>query len=264
MLLAFISFHFGTQFQFMFFLFCHNLFPFSYHWLLQDLWESTSVLWTKFNRFFATPSHWLWFGDLQKHEQHISYEIVMKSIVTWKCWMIISPFCLRLCTPLVAELYTSLWGCWSLLCNRILVIGDILCQRAAMLFKLIVLTMEVIVHWLLPGTIADNLLFAFLLLNLGLKTKRFKGRLSERFLPTYQRDWLGRFVAIIFLLLAYFRQMFWNLYFDVQPVYTQPRLLRRSLLFSWSSTPPIQKSIRCRDALGADILALFILVSWAL
>ena len=155
-----------------FFLFCHNLFPFTYHWLLQDLWESTSVLWTKFNRFFATPSHWLWFGDLQKHEQHISYEIVMKSIVTWKCWMIISPFCLRLCTPLVAELYTSLWGCWSLLCNRILVIGDILCQRAAMLFKLIVLTMEVIVHWLLPGTIADNLLFAFLLLNLGLKTKR--------------------------------------------------------------------------------------------
>ena len=74
---------------------------------------------------------------------------------------------------------------------RISVIGDshtddILCQKAAMLFKLIVLKMAVIVHWLLPGTIADNLLFAFLLLNLGLKTKRFKGRLSERFLPTYQ------------------------------------------------------------------------------
>ena len=156
-LLAFISFHFGTQFQFMFFLFCHNLFPFCYHWLLQDLWESTSVLWTKFNRFFATPSHWLWFGDLQKHEQHISYEIVMKSIVTWKCWMIISPFCLRLCTSALANLYTSVWGFWSLLGDRLLVIGDrilvigdrhtngILCQRAPMLFRLIVLKRAVMI-----------------------------------------------------------------------------------------------------------------------
>lgn len=41
-----------------------------------------------------------------------------------------------------------------------------------MLFKLIVLKMAVIVNWLLPGTIADNLLFAFLFLNLGLKAKR--------------------------------------------------------------------------------------------
>ena len=58
--------------------------------------------------------------------------------------------------------------------HRLLAIytDDILCQRAAVLFKLIVLKMAVIVHWLLPGTIADNLLFAFLLLNLGLKTKR--------------------------------------------------------------------------------------------
>ena len=44
------------------------------------------------------------------------------------------------------------------------------------MFKLIALKMAVmisiIVNWLVPGTIADNLLFAFLLLNLGLKTNK--------------------------------------------------------------------------------------------
>ena len=155
------------------FLFCHNLFLF----IIIDFYKTSENPHPSFEQSsIGSLRHPVTGCDLVTFK--LSCEIVMKSIVTWKCWMIISPFCLRLCTSVLANLYTSVWGCWSLLGERILVTGDshtddILCHRAAMLFKLIVLKMTmmilIIVNWLLPGTIADNLLFAFLLLNLGLK-----------------------------------------------------------------------------------------------